>query len=146
MSSEVSHPAHYNSGKIEVIEAIEDWKLNYHRGNAVKYIARAGKKDPAKEAQDLEKAIWYLQREVELLTKAKPCRPNDMIHRVSTQPLKGNGLQEGTAVRHIGSGRKGVILEIIKSNSELLYYVEFLDKNGIDKDWFSEEALKGGWE
>lgn len=51
----VNHPSHYNSGKIEVIEAIEDWRLGFHRGNAVKYIARAGKKDPRKEIEDLEK-------------------------------------------------------------------------------------------
>lgn len=53
----VTHPSHYNAGKIEVIEAIEDWRLNFHRGNAVKYIARAGKKDPNKEIEDLEKAV-----------------------------------------------------------------------------------------
>ena len=61
--SNVTHPSHYNSGKIEVIEAIEDWKLNFHRGNAVKYTARAGKKDASKEIEDLEKAVWYLTRE-----------------------------------------------------------------------------------
>ncbi len=85
MNSEVSHPAHYNSGKIEVIEAIEDWKLGFSRGNAVKYIARAGKKDPAKEIQDLEKAVWYIKRDIELLTAAKAgretSRPNDMNPR-----------------------------------------------------------------
>ena len=58
----VNKPAHYTAGKIEVIDAIEDWHLDYHRGNAVKYIARAGKKDPAKTVQDIEKAIWYLKR------------------------------------------------------------------------------------
>ena len=40
----VNHPSHYADGKIEVIEFIEDKKLGYHRGNAVKYLARAGKK------------------------------------------------------------------------------------------------------
>lgn len=78
----VSHPLHYNAGKIEVIEAIEDWKLNFHKGNAVKYIARAGKKDPTKEIEDLEKSIWYLKREIELLKAVKEKReaikPNDM--------------------------------------------------------------------
>lgn len=83
--SSVNHPSHYNSGKIEVIEAIEDWRLSFHRGNAVKYVARAGKKNPLKEEEDLEKAIWYLKRELELL-RAKnenrsPARPNDMNPR-----------------------------------------------------------------
>lgn len=83
----VAHPPHYNTGKIEVIEAIEDWGLdkNYHRGNAIKYLARAGKKDPKKEIEDLEKGAWYLNREIELLKSKKedrdPLRPNDMVKR-----------------------------------------------------------------
>jgi len=80
--SNVTHPSHYNSGKIEVIEAIEDWKLNFHRGNTVKYVARAGKKDQTKEIEDLEKARWYLEREIERLKSLKEgrelVRPNDM--------------------------------------------------------------------
>lgn len=60
----INHPSHYTDGKIEVIDFIEDKKLNYHRGNVVKYIARAGKKDPAKELEDLKKARWYLDREI----------------------------------------------------------------------------------
>lgn len=60
----VSHPQHYNQGKIEVIEFIEDKKLNYHRGNAIKYISRAGIKNKNKEIEDLRKAIWYLEREI----------------------------------------------------------------------------------
>ena len=58
----VSHPAHYTTGSIEVIDFIEDQRLPYHLGNALKYICRAGKKDPAKEVEDLRKAIWYLER------------------------------------------------------------------------------------
>lgn len=76
MSNQVNHPHHYNSGKIEVIEALEDWKLNFHRGNAVKYIARAGKKDPSKEIEDLQKAVWYLLRDIELL-KSAPMSPGE---------------------------------------------------------------------
>lgn len=71
MNDPVNHPAHYTAGKIEVIEAIEDWKLNFHRANAIKYIARAGKKDPDKELEDLKKAVWYLNRNIELLEKQK---------------------------------------------------------------------------
>ena len=79
----VAHPPHYNAGKIEVIEAIEDWGLGFNRGNTVKYTARAGKKDPTKEVEDLEKAVWYLRREIELLRAKKEgreaVRPNDMV-------------------------------------------------------------------
>ena len=65
----VNHPSHYTDGKIEVINFIEDKNLNYHRGNAIKYICRAGKKDPAKEVEDLMKAQWYITREIERLKK-----------------------------------------------------------------------------
>lgn len=64
MNDNVNHPAHYTDGNIEVIDFIEDKKLGYHLGNAVKYIARAGKKDPDKYVEDLQKAVWYLQREI----------------------------------------------------------------------------------
>lgn len=68
----VNHPSHYTSGKIEVIEAIEDWQLGFHLGNAVKYIARAGKKDPKKVVEDLEKAVWYIRRKIEVETRKEP--------------------------------------------------------------------------
>lgn len=94
VESNVNHPSHYNSGKIEVIEAIEDWKLGFDRGNAVKYIARAGKKDPTKEIEDLEKARWYLNRSIELLTAGKekrnPVRPNDMNPRTVNAESRPN--------------------------------------------------------
>ena len=63
----INHPAHYTDGKIEVIDFIEDKKLNFCRGNAIKYIARAGKKDLKKEKEDLQKAVWYLKREIKRL-------------------------------------------------------------------------------
>lgn len=56
----VVHPKHYNYGKIEVIDVIEDWKLGFHDGNAVKYIGRA--KHKGNFRLDIEKAIWYLER------------------------------------------------------------------------------------
>lgn len=64
----VNHPSHYTDGKIEVIDFIEDKNLNYHRGNAIKYISRAGKKHKDTEVEDLKKAIWYLNREIERLS------------------------------------------------------------------------------
>lgn len=64
MSDAVNHPSHYTDGNIEVIEYIEDKKLDYCLGNAVKYISRAGKKDPAKEIEDLQKADWYINRRI----------------------------------------------------------------------------------
>jgi hypothetical protein len=68
----VNRPSHYTSGKIEVIDAIEDWGLhrNHYRATAVQYIARAGKKDPSKEIEDLKKARWYLDREITSMENA----------------------------------------------------------------------------
>lgn len=58
----INHPNHYNTGIYEVIDVIEDWKLNFNLGNAVKYIARCEHKDHKKT--DIKKAIWYLNREL----------------------------------------------------------------------------------
>lgn len=67
----VNHPEHYGGedNLYEAIKVIEAWKLGFHLGNTVKYISRAGKKDTSKELQDLEKALWYLQRRIENLKK-----------------------------------------------------------------------------
>ena len=56
----VNHPKHYNPGTIEVIDAIEDWQLDFNEGNIIKYIVRAKRKNNRR--QDLEKALWYIQR------------------------------------------------------------------------------------
>ena len=67
-SSNVDHPDHYlSSSGHEVIDVIEAWSLDFNLGNAVKYIARAGKKNPEKKSEDLQKAIWYINRNIEKL-------------------------------------------------------------------------------
>ena len=66
----IEHPAHYTQG-IECMDYIESHKLNYARGNIIKYVTRAGLKDASKEVEDLEKARWYLDREIERVKKAK---------------------------------------------------------------------------
>ena len=58
--SNVDHPKHYNSGKIEVIDAIEDWMMGFCDGNVIKYVARH--KHKGKPIEDLKKAKWYLER------------------------------------------------------------------------------------
>ena len=65
----VNHPAHYTAGKIEVIDFLEDQRFPFHLANAVKYISRAGKKDKTKTVEDLRKAIWYINRYINLLEK-----------------------------------------------------------------------------
>ena len=62
-NDEINWPKHYNTGKIQPIDAIEDWKLDFRLANAVKYIARH--KHKGKPKRDLEKAIWYIQRYID---------------------------------------------------------------------------------
>ena len=62
-SDPVDHPSHYTQYLgLEVIDLTE--QMNFNRGNAVKYIARAGLKSYDTEIQDLKKALWYIQREI----------------------------------------------------------------------------------
>ena len=65
----VNHPQHYGGveNTYEVIKVIEALDMDFHLGNTFKYIARAGKKGTDKEIQDLEKALWYLQRKIDVL-------------------------------------------------------------------------------
>lgn len=67
----VNHPAHYGGDTpYEAIKVIEAWRLGFCLGNAVKYIARAGKKRAAAEIEDLKKARWYIDREIQRLERA----------------------------------------------------------------------------
>lgn len=71
MSKEmVNHPDHYGGkdNPYEAIKVVEAWGLDFHLGNTVKYIARAGKKDGI--LQELKKARWYLDRKIQNLEKS----------------------------------------------------------------------------
>ena len=67
----VQHPIYYGGADdpYEAIKVIEAWNLGFHLGNTVKYISRAGKKNGNSATQDLKKALFYLNREIELLEK-----------------------------------------------------------------------------
>ena len=68
MSSKVDHPSHYNKG-VEAIVVIESWNLNFNLGNVIKYVLRAPYKGT--EIEDLEKARFYITREIERLQSAR---------------------------------------------------------------------------
>ena len=69
--SKVDHPSHYRKDTgFEAIDVIEAWQLNFNLGNTVKYISRNGIKDPDKYIEDLEKARWYLDREIKIRTQS----------------------------------------------------------------------------
>lgn len=65
----VNHPNHYGGEEnpYEAIKVIDAWELGFSLGNTVKYISRAGKKDPTKELEDLKKALWYLDHHIKNL-------------------------------------------------------------------------------
>ena len=69
---QVNHPQHYGgeNNPYEAIKVIEAWDLDFHLGNTVKYISRAGKKGTDKELQDLKKALWYLERKIQNVENA----------------------------------------------------------------------------
>ena len=71
MKDSVNHPTHYGGedNTYEAIKVIESWGLDFCLGNVVKYISRAGKKDPTKEMEDLKKAVWYLNRRIQQIQK-----------------------------------------------------------------------------
>ena len=70
-SDPVNHPAHYTFSVFEVIEVLEAWNLPWHLCNVIKYLARAGRKDPSKLLEDLEKARWYLDRYIALVKRRR---------------------------------------------------------------------------
>ena len=71
--SKLEHPDYYGGdGTYEVLKVIEALEMDFHLGNVFKYIARAGKKDPAKEIEDLKKAQVYLRRKIEYLERHLP--------------------------------------------------------------------------
>jgi chromosome condensin MukBEF MukE localization factor len=80
----VEHPRYYGGADdpYEAIKVIEAWGATFNVGSALKYMRRAGVKDPHAFIEDLEKAIWYLRREVQLLRGVRPAE--DVRHTVST--------------------------------------------------------------
>lgn len=67
----VNHPQYYGGEEnpFEPIKVIEHYNLNFSLGCAIKYILRAGIKDKTKKVEDLQKAAWYINREIERLEK-----------------------------------------------------------------------------
>jgi hypothetical protein len=90
----VTRPAHYTYGGIETIDAIEAWELGFHLGNVVKYVSRAGKKDPALTVEDLRKAAWYLDRAIERASTGRSDRYDEPNAPKRTRPpVSGSALR-----------------------------------------------------
>jgi Protein of unknwon function (DUF3310) len=76
---QVDHPSHYGGDTTyEAIKVIEAWRLDFHLGNALKYICRAGKKRTADAdtITDLKKAAWYIEREIAFSANAEQPKPS----------------------------------------------------------------------
>jgi hypothetical protein len=65
----INNPIHYGGKEnvYETIKVIDNWELDFLLGNTIKYISRAGKKDPTKKLEDLKKALFYLERKIKNL-------------------------------------------------------------------------------
>jgi hypothetical protein len=116
MSEEtVNHPKHYNHGTIEAIDVIEDWNLGFHLGTALKYISRCGHKgDEADAVQDLQKAVWYLEREIKRRCRSIPnpdWRPvADLASAIAELNNAKCGRCDNTGFIEISDGFKGCLL------------------------------------
>ena len=83
ITDNVNHPNHYCEGrKYEPWDVIVDWQLDYLTGSAVKYLSRAGRKDPPKETEDLRKAIAYIEKRIEVLESRKSDDSDDSIYEL----------------------------------------------------------------
>lgn len=108
----VNHPSHYTDGKIEVITYIDDKNFNYCRGNAIKYISRAGKKNPEKEIEDLEKAEWYIHHEIERLQKLKEQKIKDQkIKEKASKRAKKSWTELPKTITHFNGEEYNPVLD-----------------------------------
>ena len=83
ITDNVNHPNHYCEGRrYEPWDVIVDWQLDYLTGSAVKYLSRAGRKDPSKETEDLRKAIAYIEKRIEVLESRKSEDSDDSIYEL----------------------------------------------------------------
>jgi hypothetical protein len=85
MKEAVNNPEHYGGANnpYEAIKVIDAWGLDFHLGNAVKYISRAGKKNSMKEIEDLQKAEFYIKHKIKLLQEKEI--------RLSPSPVYASG-------------------------------------------------------
>ena len=140
----VNQPAHYAGSGITAIQIIEAFNLNFALGNVIKYALRAGRKPGEEEVQDLEKAIWYLQRELEaarergIAREARKAQVERVNYEAAQSSLK-DGL-EGLAARESAGnwgGVKTVDLAELAQEQEQKRYAALL---------MNLEESKGSWE
>lgn len=132
----VTRPRHYQTDSgLEAIEVIEAFFAeNYHLGNAFKYLARAGKKHD--RIEDLDKAIWYVQRYKQTLTTLP--EPDD----ADWEPKVGDRVKiEGS---YIWNGFVGGIIKVEPAPHHYPYVVE-LDAYHRGVNFARDEMVKYSW-
>ena len=121
--SNVKSPPHYNRGKIEVITFIEDQKLGFCLGNAIKYLCRAGIKDSSleKHCEDLEKAIWYIKRELEPLKeeRSKELKTLRLPEEARTKTVNTMGRN----LEYTDQGQ--TVIETLPGGSKMAYPIDY---------------------
>ena len=91
-------PSYYTRGNIEVWDFVRDQQLNYHLGNALKYICRAGHKSAATKASDIKKAIHYLENELKNTTSTESIYRNNRSNFgmfMGSRTVRATGLCNG---------------------------------------------------
>jgi hypothetical protein len=81
------HNEHYRNKKVQPLDVIENWELDFHLGNCIKYIYRRGIKDGDTILEDLEKAKYYLDRKIELLKKEVEYERFDITQTTASQTI-----------------------------------------------------------
>ena len=127
----VSRPSHYAAGrKYEPIDVIEDWVLGFHEANALKYISRSGRKD--NQIQDLEKAVWYLERRIEHL---KDIESEEFVKAVNPgQHIDHNKLVKNALKHEVISSDEAAPVPRVEVRDDATELVTVEDARGIASD------------
>ena len=110
----VNHPNHYTDGEFEVIDYIESYgyNANFYLGNAVKYLSRAGKKSTDTKREDIDKAIWYLNRYLEWKNR----RSSTCVSIGTDAYIKDKGLEntpQGVALAMIAENKIDLAIKVL---------------------------------
>lgn len=115
--SKVNNPTYYGGkdNPYEAIKVIEAWGLGFCLGNVVKYVSRAGKKDPLKYKEDLEKAKWYLEREIANIPDYTT--PGSILDLVQNAPIMDASNSEVSDEQALGAYLKSIQEYILKKSN-----------------------------
>lgn len=130
----VNHPSHYGGedNPYEAIKVIEAWDLDFCLGNVVKYISRAGKKNKDRLLEDLEKAAWYLNREIDNLKTSKEADGKTFYFCFSkARTLVGLG-DFVSEITQLSLPKTHVKCTLCKDKEEVESYMSFYGDGGTD--------------